>query len=207
MIVSIVGVGVVDADSPIAKADDLAITRGVGVFDSTVVYRQLSGPRTLHLDWHLGRLEHSAAGMGISCPPRADWYAALDAALAVWHGNTAVIRLILSGGREVAKDDPTPPLAYVLLSDSSGKRLHPSRISVLQLTTGRPHDAFLNAPWLLGGVKTLSYATNIAASRYALKRGYDDVLFTSTDGYCMEAPRAGLIWAKDGKIGTTTRER
>ncbi|MCT2990768.1 aminodeoxychorismate lyase [Propionibacterium freudenreichii] len=206
MIISVLGTGVVDSNAPIAMADDLALTRGEGVFDSTVVYRQVTGPRILHLDWHLARLERSAQGMGIECPSRDAWRRAIDDALDVWHGHNAVIRLILSRGREVVTDDPAQHLAYVLLSDIKGKRAHPAQIRVTQLSIGRPHDAFVDAPWLLGGVKTLSYATNMSAFRYATARGFDDVLFTTTDGYCLEAPRAGLIWAKDGRLGTTSRE-
>lgn len=206
MIISVVGTGVVDSEAPIALADDLALTRGEGCFDSTVIYRQVSGPRVLHLDWHLARLERSAAGMGIDCPSRSAWRGAIDDALAVWQGHNAVIRLILSRGREVEADDRAPHLAYVLLSDIRGKRAHPAQIRVTQLSSGRPHDAFVDAPWLLGGVKTLSYATNMSAFRYATARGFDDVLFTTTDGYCLEAPRAGFIWLKDGQLGTTTRQ-
>ena len=205
MIISVVSSGIVDPDAPLALPDDLALTRGEGVFDSTVVYRQLTGPRALHLDWHLARLERSAAGMGIECPSRELWRGAIDTALDSWTGHRAVMRLILSRGREVATDDPASPLAYVLLSDIRGARAHPAQIRVARLSNGRPHDAFVDAPWLLGGVKTLSYATNMAAFRYATDRGFDDVLFTSTDGYCLEAPRAGFIWAKDGAVFTTTR--
>ena len=54
-------------------------------------------------------------------------------------------------------------------------------------------------------VKTLSYAVNVAALRYAQSQGADDVIFTSTDGYLLEGPTSGLvIEAADGLWTTPT---
>jgi len=56
---------------------------------------------------------------------------------------------------------------------------------------------------LLGGVKTLSYAINVAATREAIRRGVQDVVFTSTDGYLLEAPTAALVWLTGDRLATT----
>ncbi|MFV0451534.1 MAG: aminotransferase class IV [Propioniciclava sp.] len=66
-------------------------------------------------------------------------------------------------------------------------------LRVVTLDTGRASDAFTRSPWLLGGVKTLSYAVNAAAAREARRRDADDVIFTSSDGYLLEGPTSGLL--------------
>jgi 4-amino-4-deoxychorismate lyase len=47
---------------------------------------------------------------------------------------------------------------------------------------------------LLSGAKSLSYAANLAARRWAVAHGADDMLWISTDGYALEAPTANLVW-------------
>ena len=68
-------------------------------------------------------------------------------------------------------------------------------IRVAALSRGWPSDAFKDARWLLGGIKTTSYAVNMAAKREAARGGADDALFITTDGYLLEGPNAALVWA------------
>ena len=66
-------------------------------------------------------------------------------------------------------------------------------MKVVTLDRGYSLDVAERAPWLLLGAKTLSYAVNMAALREAHRRGADDAIFLSSDGFVLEAPTASLI--------------
>jgi len=82
------------------------------------------------------------------------------------------------------------------------RRARRAGVSVLTATQGFAVDLRAGAPWLLGGAKTLSYAVNMACLRWAAAQGADDVLWTSTDGYVLEAPTATLVWLEGTTLWT-----
>lgn len=96
------------------------------------------------------------------------------------------------------------PLAFLTLT-AVDERMQAQRagISVVTLPRGYASDGFEGAPWLLGGVKLLSYAVHVAAKREASARGADDPVFTSSDGYVLEAPTSAVVWLRDGVVATT----
>jgi 4-amino-4-deoxychorismate lyase len=75
-------------------------------------------------------------------------------------------------------------------------------ISVVTLDRGYRHDVERTSPWLLQGAKSLSYAVNMAALREAVRRGADDALFVSSDGYVLEGTRANLVMSVGGRLVT-----
>lgn len=89
-------------------------------------------------------------------------------------------------------------------SDPGGAGSARRGIKIVTLSKGHTSDSYQDAPWLLGGVKTLSYVVNVAAQREARRRGADDVLFTTTDGYCLDGPTSGLIVIDGDRLRTTT---
>src|SRR5690625_7099343 len=66
-------------------------------------------------------------------------------------------------------------------------------MKVVTLDRGLASTVVDTSPWLLPGAKTLSYAVNMAATREAVRRGAEDVLFVSTDGYALEGPTSTLL--------------
>lgn len=208
-LVAVLGRGVVDPSEPVVTADDLGFSRGDGCFDSLRVVTSDSGvAQAIGLDTHLDRLDTSAASLALTGPSRAEWHGLVDEALAAWlEPGEAVLKLVLTRGREWS---PGAPTALVTLIHRGPQRTrggeHTAYVDVVTLTNGRPALAFANAPWLLGGVKTLSYAVNVASAREARRRGADEVVFVSTDGYAMDAPTAGLIVLAAGVLRTTPVE-
>ncbi|NUL47522.1 aminodeoxychorismate lyase [Cellulosimicrobium funkei] len=69
-------------------------------------------------------------------------------------------------------------------------------LKVLLLDRGFDSGAAERAPWLLMGTKSLSYAVNMAALRFATSQGADDVIFTSSDGKVLEGPTSTVLMAR-----------
>lgn len=189
-LVAVLGTGVVAASDAVVRADDLGINRGDGVFDAARVVSDAAGVRVELLEPHLARFARSHQKMGMAEPDLAAWRALIEEAVAAWDvPGEAILKLIATRGLE--HEPGAPGASFLTLNAADTAPCPPLR--VITLTTGRASDAFADAPWLLGGVKSLSYAVNVAVAREAKRRGVDDVLFTSSDGYCLEGPRSGLL--------------
>ncbi len=209
-VVAVLGRGLVPADEPVITADDLGFTRGDGCFDSMRILTDANGGSApIDLTEHLDRMAGSAAALAIPPPTHEQWRELVELALSAWpHPGEATVRLVLTRGREW---QPGPPTALVTVSaiprgtaGSGTADTGPARaITAITLSRGHPSDAFRDAPWLLGGVKTLSYVVNVAAKRVAADRGADDVIFTTTDGYALDGPTSGLLVARAGRLLST----
>ncbi|HSO64164.1 MAG TPA: aminodeoxychorismate lyase [Ornithinibacter sp.] len=208
-LVAVLGRGVVDPDEPVVTADDLGLTRGDGCFDSARVVTSPTGTASVvDLEDHLDRLAASAGTMDIAGPSREEWRGLADEALAAWSTpGEAVLKLLLTRGREWRATGPTAlvTITHRGSSPATGPGAGEAwrTITAVTLSRGHPSDAFADAPWLLGGVKTLSYVVNTAATREARRRGADDVIFTTTDGYALDGPTSGLLVARGGALVST----
>ena len=63
-----------------------------------------------------------------------------------------------------------------------------------------------NPSVLLNGVKSLSYAANMLASRRADAKGYDEALLVRSDGVVLEGPTCSIFWVRDGRLRTPALE-
>lgn len=203
-VVAVLGRGVVDPDEPVVTADDLGLTRGDGCFDSLRVFTDESGRATaVGLEEHLDRLDRSAVAMDLANPSHAQWRELVAEALTAWSTpGEAVLKLLLTRGRDWRGTGVTA-LATISHRGPALPAGAPRPITAVTLSKGHPSDAFADAPWLLGGVKTLAYVVNVAAVREARRRGADDVIFTTTDGYALDGPTSGLLVARDGALLST----
>lgn len=197
----VLGRGRIEPEEPFVVFDDLGLTRGDGCFDTALAVRRCDGFELLAWDRHLARLGRSAASLGIDCPSPGLWREGVDALLQDWGDDEGVFKFVLTRGQEWSAGDP---LGYIVLFPVGDAMIRERcGLTLATLDSGRVHDAFVDKPWLLGRVKTLSYATNLAARREAMSRGADDALLISSDGFVLESPTAGIVWHRDGHWGTT----
>ena len=182
-----------DASVPQLMATDLGATRGDGVFESMLAVD--GHPRKL--DMHLERMASSAAALQLDFPSAEVWKPTIATAMAEFariHGSgPAVVKLMLTRGPEGA-GSPTAWVAASPVPESSARQ-RKEGLAVLLLDRGYDSSVAERAPWLLLGSKTLSYAVNMAAIRFAKQHGADDVIFTSSDGKVLEGPTSTVVLA------------
>src|SRR3954471_24731642 len=173
-VLAVLGTGVVGIDTPLLRADDLGVLRGDGVFETLHVRRG----EPFQLDAHLDRMARSAALLGIGLPARAALVELAGQACGAWPVDSeGALRLVCTRGPE----DGGPVTAYATVApiapNSVAARLGGGAGATA--TLGVPAEVRPDAPWLLGGAKTLSYAVNMASLRWAAAQGVGDVLWVS----------------------------
>jgi 4-amino-4-deoxychorismate lyase len=201
-VVALLGAGVVPADTPILRADDLGVIRGDGIFETIHVR---DGQAWL-LEEHLARMARSASRMDLELPPAAALRELVSQALGPWpSGLEAAVRLVCTRGAE--DGGPVTVFATVFAVPAGNLRGRRNGVAVVTATLGFPADLRPGTPWLLGGAKTLSYAVNMASLRWAQSVGADDVLWVSSDGYALEAPTSTLVWLDGEMLCTVPADR
>jgi 4-amino-4-deoxychorismate lyase len=177
----------IDPSAPALSVGELSTQRGDGIFESIGVVDRHPQETQAHLD----RLAHSAGLCDLPSPHLEQWRQAV--AVAAAHcppEGEGVIKLILSRGVE---HGPTPTAWVTAAQAADNTAVRKRGVRVVTLDRGYGIDTPARAPWLLLGAKTLSYAVNMAAIREAKRRGADDAIFVSSDGFVLEAPTASLI--------------
>jgi branched-chain amino acid aminotransferase len=169
---------IVDRSKASIPAADDGLLRGDGVFEVIRLY----GGRPFALDEHLDRLERSAAAIELPID-RAPLEEEIAALLAEFGDQEAQLRLVVTrGGRRLAFTENLPPYA-----DSES-------ITIASVT--------YSPSVILNGVKSLSYAANMEASRLAAARGADEALLVRPDGVVLEAPTSTIFWVSEGRLRT-----
>jgi branched-chain amino acid aminotransferase len=171
---------------------DDGLYRGDGAFE---VIRLYEG-KPFALGDHLDRLVRSAAAIELTFD-RPALEAEIEALLAQAGPVDGQMRLIVTrGGRRIAATEPIP---------SHGETL--SLASVTYAPTV-----------ILNGVKSLSYAANMQATRIAKGKGADEAVLVRPDGTVLEPPTSSVFWVspegalrtpalEDGVLESITRDR
>lgn len=158
-------------------AGDDGLLRGDGVFE---VIRLYEG-RTFALVEHLDRLERSAAALELPVD-RAALEGEIEALLERFGPNDGQLRLVLTrGGRRIAFTENLPPRGETI------------RVATVTYSPSV----------ILTGVKSLSYAANMQATRLAQGIGGDEAILVRPDGIVLEAPTSTVFWVShDGVLLT-----
>lgn len=170
-------------------ATDSSVLRGDGCFEAVRCY----GGRLFRVDEHLDRLERSAAALGLTVPARSSIMEWMTRAVEGYADR--VVRVVLTRGGAVPGIDPAGVCVVVshpVPRKTDGVRLWP--VPAPWHPAGRV--------WELAGVKTISYAPNLAASRRAEAEGATDALLISDAGVVLEGPTFSVGWVANGRILT-----
>ncbi|WP_375399317.1 aminotransferase class IV [uncultured Amnibacterium sp.] len=191
----------VSPGSPVVLASDLGATRGDGVFETIGVVA--GRPQALRL--HLDRFARSARLLELPDPDRRAWTKAIrEVVAALPPTGEAFVKIVLTRGDEGGDGTPTGWLLGAPAPDHTNARTE--GIGVVLLEAGRSAGTAQQAPWLLLGAKTLSYAANRAMLREAQRRGADDALLLSTDGLLLEGPTSTVVLRTGDRLRTTPPE-
>ena len=167
------------ASETVVPATDDGLLRGDGVFEVIRVY----GGVPFALDEHLARMGRSAENLRLNMPETARLR---EEALALLRERddefSGLLRVVVTrGGRRLLLTEQLPA--------------HTERVRLAVVTYSPPR--------ILDGVKSLSYAGNMLASRLARERGFDEALLMTPHGRVLEAPTSSIFWVdRQGTICT-----
>jgi branched-chain amino acid aminotransferase len=159
-------------------ATDDGFIRGDGVFEVMRLYDGVP----FALEEHLKRMERSAGNLRLPLDLEA---VRTDMARLLVHAGSgpdhALLRIVVTrGGRRLLITESMPPL--------------PDQTRLGSVT--------YSPTLILDGVKSLSYAANMLASRLARERGFDEALLVTPEGCVLEAPTSSIFWVKDDQVFT-----
>ena len=142
--------------------------------------------RPFRLEAHLDRLTASAESMGLPEVERRRLQVLTGLVLPSAKRGDAVLRLVWTAGSASG-----PPSGLALLSEIP-PWIEPLRergakaVSLLGIRA--------TVPWLLPGVKSTSYAVNMAAEAEARRRGVDEAVFVDAEGVVLEGTVTNIWW-------------
>jgi branched-chain amino acid aminotransferase len=155
---------------------DAGLLRGDGVFEVLRLYGGVAFAREAHLE----RMARSAQNLRLELDI-ADIARDIDSLLASSHPGDGLLRVLATrGGHRIVLIEPLPVLPQALS---------------LGCVTFAPVR-------VLDGVKSLSYAANMHATRLARERGFDEALLVTPHGHVLELPTASFFWVAGGELRT-----
>lgn len=185
----------VPADEARISPFDHGLLVGDGVFETLRVYRGVPFAWRRHAE----RLAHSAAGLGLGVPDRAELREAADAVLRANALDEGRLRITLTGG-------PSP------LGSERGTSDPTVVVAAAPFARSLPSERVVTVPWprnergATAGLKTISYAENVRALAHAHDRDATEALFLNTVGEVCEATGSNIFFVIDGVLLTPPAE-
>ena len=159
------------SDATISILDE-GLVRGDGAFEVLKLY----GSHPFRMREHLARLARSAAAIELDYDREAleaEIVALLEAGLPA----DGCLRIVITrGGRRLLTGERLPPFAPSVA------------VALIEFSPSQ----------ILAGVKSISYAGNMQATRIAAARGADEAVYVRPDGVVLEAPTSSIFWT-DGE--------
>jgi len=190
------GRGLVDPHEPVLHADDEAFLRGRGAFETIRVY----GGRPFRLEDHLDRLAASSERLDLPAVDTDTFRELAEQAIGAAGEQDVVLRLYITPGRE-GEGRPTA-LAMVSTIPAVLEERRATGMRMITVPLGLDPNLRADAPWLLGGVKSTSYAVNMAAEAEARRRGADDAVFLAAGRIVLEGPVTNVWWRRGRELFT-----
>jgi branched-chain amino acid aminotransferase len=165
-----------DAEQTMIPVTDAGLLRGDGVFE---VVRLYAG-RPFALDDHLVRMTESAGRLRLDLDVEA-FRADAARLLGLVGPSDALLRMVMTrGGRRICTIEPVPD------------RSVPAKLALVEFAPVRTLD----------GVKSLSYAANMLATRLAVERGAHEALLVTPHGRLLEGPTSSFFYVLGGELCT-----
>ncbi len=166
------------ASEAMIPATDEGLVRGDGAFEVIRIYDGVA----YAMDEHLARLQRS--GRNLRLPIDAETVRA-------------------EANRVLAQAGPGPDHELLRIMITRGGR----RIMLTESLPSSPDAARLmtvtySPTRILDGIKSLSYAANMLASRLAREQGFDEALLVTPHGRVLEAPTSSIFWVTGERILT-----
>ena len=165
-----------DAEETVIPVTDAGLLRGDGVFEVVRLYEG----RPFALDDHLVRMGESAARLRLEIDLDA-FRRDTETLLGLVGPSDAMIRLVATrGGRRIGLVEPVPD------------RSEPVKLALVEYAPLRTLD----------GVKSLSYAANMLATRLAVERDAHEALLVTPHGRLLEGPTSSFFYVLGGELFT-----
>ncbi len=187
----------VDDDKAFISANDIIVLRGFGVFDFLVTYHR----RPFHLEEHVGRLQNSAARIGLHIRHTTTEICQIvrETVSRNPHQGESAIRIVYTGG--ISSDGLTPEGRGILMVMVAQRpdlppRLYTEGAKVITVDAGR----------FLPAAKSTCYLSAVHATQAAKNQGAVEALYVDRENRILEGATTNFFCFIDDRLITPRQD-